>query len=44
VAGDELAEAVKDFSFPGIIPLAKNKYKAQMTRALLRKAIWSLLP
>ena len=43
-AGDDLAEAVNDLSFPGIVPLAKNRYKVQMTRALLRKAIWSLLP
>jgi NADPH-dependent glutamate synthase beta subunit-like oxidoreductase len=41
-AGDDLAEAVNDFSFPGVIPLARNKYKVQMTRALLRKVMWSL--
>ncbi len=39
--GDDLAEAVKDFPFQGIIPLARNRYKVQMTRALLRKVIWS---
>lgn len=41
IAGDDLAESVKDLSFAGIMPLARNNYKVQMTRALLRKAIWS---
>ncbi len=41
-AGDGLAEAVDDFPFQGIIPLARNRFKIQMTRALLRKIIWSL--
>jgi CO/xanthine dehydrogenase FAD-binding subunit len=41
VAGDDLAEAANNFAFQGIIPLARNKFKIQMTRALLRKAIWS---
>jgi NADPH-dependent glutamate synthase beta subunit-like oxidoreductase len=39
--GDDLAEAVNQFPFQGIIPLARNNYKVQMTRALIRKVIWS---
>jgi len=38
--GSELAEEINDFSFNRIIPLEKNGYKIQMTRALLRKVIW----
>jgi len=42
--GDDLADNLDDFPFEGVIPLAKNTFKIQMTRALLRKAVWSLLP
>lgn len=39
--GDDLGEAVNDFPFQGIIPLARNRFKIQMTRALVRKVIWA---
>ena len=39
---EELAEAVGDVAVKGVIPLAKNKYKIQIIKALLMKAILAL--
>jgi len=39
---EELAEAVGDVAVKGVIPLTKNKYKIQIIKALLMKAILAL--
>ncbi len=39
---EELAEAVGNVAVKGVIPLAKNKYKIQIIKALLMKAILAL--